>query len=780
MALLRTNQYDWRKEASSQMDDRTTEEAFAQIAMTAVANKIPTLMEEKYRIGFEIVKKKDDDENSRMLGVFAMKVGNELLFALAFFMNGEIEGTNLLYRTESRSFVPASKEWAAYLVAKSENIDGRSISKARRSEANPLMHMDRIAFPPTGEQGRMKQASTSYTTQSPEYYENELSKEEWAELTGFGPGVRLTQGRPLLAAKIKKACDSWGENIFANCSIQPGALKDFLASDLTGVFHEVLSKSAASHEVAEAIMFSYPDLSLCNQECVKQASAVEDHESLTLYVGDSLEGVKEASADKRNDYFRHGFYLDDKRPEDTLCVVFKNELQSVLESPTVSGEYEVLFVGGDLRPATVIKMTTNVPAEYSSSHDRPRTGYVILDENGLRRANSNDIMARYTGKLDESKWRDTPELRKANLLVENDTVIGIGVFSDTKEVGGVKSYLGAVGGAERNWVSGDAHWVLQNPDLKTTDDPNKVLGGSVKFIPVPIDDYAREQAHISTSTVDLQDVGKPNDLNDWMNDAFNVCDMKIDKTNGKFDIEFGGFGDHSKVKMASLTPVQAAVVLANDVEVSASSAMNLIDVPNGSSFRYFVGAPVKEASATPRVQIIDEPDFSNSFSNEYGVERQPTRRYALRTMATDQYPAPARVGDAWNPTSPNGLPSQAILETAPDKLEELAKLYNVPHVFDFAAVGTLAGMSDALPLITAAQKPLEQATDKLGRLVFGLIWFYEQFKAVYGEDDMGALKNDVTNQFERLGLLTLDLMKRADNFDKGITHNEEVSDDDED
>lgn len=144
---------DWKKQAAmTATSDSDIEKAFADQAAGFVENKLPDLMKGDYQIGFEVVKK--NDENTRMVGIFAFKVDNSLLFAPVFFLNGEIKGP-LLYRTDTKTFVPATKEWSAYLVSSLERAEGQMSPKSDRRKYPPLVQMNQINMTP----GTQKKAS---------------------------------------------------------------------------------------------------------------------------------------------------------------------------------------------------------------------------------------------------------------------------------------------------------------------------------------------------------------------------------------------------------------------------------------------------------------------------------------------------------------------------------------------------------------------------------------------------------------------------------------------
>lgn len=148
---------DWKKHAAQVHSDQDVEKAFLDQAYMFIQNKATPLMQDPYRLGFEIVYK--NDANSKMVGIFAFKVGEELIYAPAFFVNGSIKGTDLLYRHKSKTFVPLTNDWATYLVGTQQNKTGESIDKGSASADG--MNLKDIIMPPDYSRGGAKTASYS-------------------------------------------------------------------------------------------------------------------------------------------------------------------------------------------------------------------------------------------------------------------------------------------------------------------------------------------------------------------------------------------------------------------------------------------------------------------------------------------------------------------------------------------------------------------------------------------------------------------------------------------
>lgn len=147
--------YDWTAQAAATLrdkraattnDDKAIAEAFAQQAYTAIGNRDREIMKDPYLLGFEVVDKNED--NNRLVGVFAFRVGGEILLAPVFYLNGQVKGQDLLYRKGVNRFVPNTEKWITYLLGKAEDQEGRGISRRAGQEARVDLGLSRATQPP--------------------------------------------------------------------------------------------------------------------------------------------------------------------------------------------------------------------------------------------------------------------------------------------------------------------------------------------------------------------------------------------------------------------------------------------------------------------------------------------------------------------------------------------------------------------------------------------------------------------------------------------------------
>jgi hypothetical protein len=90
------------------------------IAETYILDKAPHLSD--YMLGFQLLKKNDDD--TKAAGIFAYKVGEELVYIPVFAINGDIQGHELMYLVSKDQFVPSDEKWVNYLLSRKPQEPG--------------------------------------------------------------------------------------------------------------------------------------------------------------------------------------------------------------------------------------------------------------------------------------------------------------------------------------------------------------------------------------------------------------------------------------------------------------------------------------------------------------------------------------------------------------------------------------------------------------------------------------------------------------------------------
>lgn len=155
--------YDWKKHASAVMADEDVERAFADQAFGMVGQRASKLFQAPYFLGFEMVFSNED--KTRLVGIFAFRANNDLIYAPVFFLNGQIKGQELLYRVKQKMFVPLNEEWVTYLIEKDTPDPGVAIKRNRVNKLLTGVDMTPMIFP-----RRSKHASFGEPNQGADFY----------------------------------------------------------------------------------------------------------------------------------------------------------------------------------------------------------------------------------------------------------------------------------------------------------------------------------------------------------------------------------------------------------------------------------------------------------------------------------------------------------------------------------------------------------------------------------------------------------------------------------
>lgn len=876
---------DWRKQAAmTAVNDLDIEKAVADQASGFVENKLGPLMKGDHPLGFEIVKKNDD--NTRIVGIFAFKVGRQLLFAPVFFINGDIKGP-LLYRCDTKTFVPANKEWAEYLLGKEHDEEGKGRPRTRRFENAPLVQMRRISFlPPSmlnkqasvkekNEPVAVKTVRVKATRITGKYKADDLDKEDGPELNvedsdekekpvkfaawddgsirvfvdddptphflsardaegllkGASAGISVgdydielhSNDVPFISQQILQGLPEFGmEDMLASMSKAAAMfdepknlLRDLMRDPVYGdVTTDCIIKAASdSPEFAERLA------ELCggdpaklfspkpgNAYFAKQAAAQRPEESLLSIQYSQDVMTKEAAVSR--EFFRDGFFIKDRRPEDTLSVVYE-ETPSSIQQPNTPGVYAVLTNEGKLEKGVLVLHPTEIEVgkdakeRYDSIHtyvsddhrsykENPK---LLLVKDGKAEVTTNvyaipeqdlELSGKLSDSVSEGRVYYIVDKKSGKAvgpvgIVSIDTVDGVKHMNVVQEAGWC-----CMERQPRVYLDGNvARPVTYNPDLAKSDIPGGLIGSDMGFLEVKTDRGSHfdddktpvetalkrmksgEKTYFGTYQVVKPEfsIGSAKSIDKFIFNRWGIPKVKISEalkgdldTTPKLVIEAMG------QKSAAWHKCTMMVKLAQDLNIAAPKAYEILDkVAANGSCEFYVDGLQKSGYA---LHLVDRPNFEQKFDTEFGVPMEPVQEYHLKTHALQMFEPPSAIGDAMNPTSVTGLPAMTVVTTKPENLRALADTYGLPRVFDPAVVGTLADTFNAIPLVNKYIPCIETAVDALCRLKFLYYWKTDDFNNAYGQDDMANLESQIDSEVTSLGSLLLVLLKKSDAFKK--------------
>ncbi len=199
------NDTNWKQAAAQEsVDYQAVESTFMTQAYGFVANKAKVLFRDPFRLGFEIVHR--NEKATKMVGIFAFRCNQALLYAPVFFVNGEIKGADMLYRADVKRFVPLDDAWCSFLV-RGANEEAGALQRRDSIRRQPDANMYRLAYPhrtkyasEDGEVDLEKLASYAYELIEQARRESPEDPKGWLE--------RQAEANPDLALDVAKAIES--------------------------------------------------------------------------------------------------------------------------------------------------------------------------------------------------------------------------------------------------------------------------------------------------------------------------------------------------------------------------------------------------------------------------------------------------------------------------------------------------------------------------------------------------------------------------------------------
>jgi hypothetical protein len=186
---------------------------------------------------------------------------------------------------------------------------------------------------------------------------------------------------------------------------------------------------------------------------------------------------------------------------------------------------------------------------------------------------------------------------------------------------------------------------------------------------------------------------------------------------------------------------------------------------------WYYGDPEMNKVAFPIIQNRDAI-FRTTTNQDFKVNQEYPQSFILRTSKDSLQLPPQIVGDAYDPgmgvkpdetgnSNNSGMSKEQLMTMSPDQIAQFASSNQLPNVFEHGLVGSLVQVYDSIAMIDKYLPDMEEALDRMGRILFLFYWKPRDFEDAYGADDMTNLENQILSNFKSFGSLTLDLLKRS-------------------
>lgn len=777
--------YDWKKAAAQVIDDNTVERAFMDQAYGFLVNKAGKLMRDPHRLGFEVVYK--NDNNTRMVGIFAFRVNDQIVYVPVFFLNGEIKGTDLLYRQETKSFVPLNEEWVTFLTEKGSYEAGEGSDKKEFSRSRNHVRFEDIANPPAG-----KRASAAG---DPEDLQTFADVDK----------VILNSHKKLLPAEGKLVevgvSDKKAGELLHKFIVEDGGME---------AVEKIATWMRDSFEFTEALVTNIDEKDYLPEDISVKSASAPATPKLVLFTGgfgetEHTQLFKSAADDESKNkfaekFFSQGYYLWDDRAPSDITPIYKDrdERVEMIGSP---GIYEVLMQDGTFRKAFVAPRSDkefgdggpeccssiggyygnspggtpySIPTSGSGmSNFQPYQTVVFMDgekEWSARQGIHGKFLKDKVTAIKEGDLNEKPSSGKAYVIFDDEsgTLSGPLYFLSVSDKDGVGLYE-TVG---RYGTSQTKHFT-HNPDIAESNYDTNFLGSHVYFIPVGVESYKKEKdspysdgrEYHRFNPKDRLDVeiGTSSTLDSWIRGYVKSASILYEPDTDCFSWK-NGPRDQSDF----MPGVEMVAKLAYMGFAATDIDAVLNETKESGETRWYYGDPEMDmAKVAFPITLAREAIFRTTTDSDFFVNREYPQSFALPTAKDSRQDAPQMVGDAYDPgmgrkvDDGDGVSRDKLMTMSPEEIAQFASSKNLPNVFEHGLVGSLVQVYDSIAMIDKYLPDMEEGLDRLGRILFLFYWKPRDFEDAYGTDDMTNLENQLLSNFKSYGSLVLELLRKS-------------------
>jgi hypothetical protein len=698
------------------------EKTFSDLAYTTLRDRASPLLD--YLIGFQMLKQ--EEEGRRAVGIFGFEIDGKVYYGPVFFLNGEVRGLDSLYSVDGDLFVPLVESWINAIINKRQLEVGKVDTRSGNERG--------VRVP---SYVRLKTLPSSHGTVN----------------------LKLAADHMLAARDYDDVIDV------------PEALRQAGAVTL---FKEAMAKHPRLREAVE----QFYDMMDFTQPQAQEKKAAETR-PVTLINSVTAEGVDALTDEQRKTIMEGGVAVIDKRPEVNKSVLYATEARRVLENPTEGGLYDVLWADGSVEPAFVMPTTDALPTFFvmrlsDGKHCEidGRQIYTLrqyskaeyakqLDEAGKVPSDVTPgdvaVFASYDGVCSEGfciRQKDSG-LNGTVVLTPQDVYYckSNGLFRS--------SPIGYSEAPSRN------RWRRPNPNDRVE---SIIVGGFGSKEPI----YTGNKLVVNDKGFRAIIVNRAKFLS-------KETYVQEEYTENKPDVQLAetDFGDYDTVIRQLQKSAQEVVTWRTDNQInirdqrgtavlnktaaiahlifnhglSESDARLVVDGVRNDTQTYYV----KYASSFEGFQQFPPDDIDQTYGNEmtaYMPGQVPISVQSVQTPRDNRefymYQSPFAGGGHEG----NGInnPLSEVMQAASTGQKE---------VFDASVLGSLLKSHAPVELVDRFMPTIVTGMDRLGRILFLLMWHYDEFEERYGENDLSELLDNLKSTFNNLGEVVMFLKKRT-------------------
>lgn len=738
---------NWKQAASQEsVDYQAVESTFMTQAYGFVANKAKVLFRDPFRLGFEIVHR--NEKATKMVGIFAFRCNNSLLYAPVFFVNGEIKGADMLYRAEVKRFVPLDDEWCSFLVRGANEEAGSSLRRdsiRRQPDAN----MYRLAYP---------------------------HRTKYAAEGDLDPEFEKLAGSELFMEMMRHCSQDDGSPSL----LIPRAIKDGGPDFLVKLANLIEGSDIASRFVAEN--YTTADLTLDPDWCVKKAAEaaaaidpMDRYRNSVILVREL--GFAKSAADRKG-IANHGYAMEDYRELGAV-----NATTDVVEDPALTeinspGVVSVMDIDGESFDALLVASSDRWMKNRKGGFDEPAypddEGRQTLVTLSGKAAEYVSFYGRRQDRIIGSYKEDKSDLEKCFVKPSSAKVGKVYILVCKESLRASEPFIVAEKSGKvfttTNLYGSDRADLVFKPDASDTDPDRGFVNDTFALIELKTE---KEEGHDYIKTVWTKTLMAPAQLNTWLRTcggATHSKDITITKEpSGLFTLSADGSDGFRKVAR-SLDRMSAHLSLAGDYEMRVDKAGELLDHAEDKGVtRFRLFDTVSKSGYVTRMN--PEQEWLTGYDPVLNARMQFPQQQTLGTTTPERPQQHHRIGDRYMGEAPtahydeedDGLPEDALMGQSPEELAAMAQKYDMPQIFDHQVIGSLAGNTyDTIEQVRQYVPDLETGVDRYARILFLLRYRPADFEEAYGKDELLEMEQELSSLFAMAGKTLLRMLKRFD------------------
>lgn len=782
-------------------NDTQFEQAFSNLAHAFIKDKAPSLLD--HEVGFQLMDRNED--NTKAIGIFGFKVGNQWLYAPVFFLNGDMKGTELLYLKDQDQFVPMKENWLNYILQRKPNVMGEETD--RNLQRLGVLSPDLQAFsrPPakfaSANNMQAGEAAFAYFATT-----NPLKDEKFADVKSL-PDFLKEAGFTVIKSLIKgmEAYPSVAEaieNIYGLEAIKKAAAEGVKAEDKEAAANKpkwlkqkatgLKTPEKESPEKPKGVMEAYNG-HVENKVIREKASAVAILTVKTVV----QRGVGFEPTDKeKENIITEGFSVRDERPE--TAVAYEVQTPLSLSSPACTGIFDILC-----RPTSFCKSLVL----YAPMGPKGSVNFAtVLDLEGSKKRWTNihpgNLWARERMvQANEFRefCRELPEV-KATSLKEDGLYVLINENKDCTLPFRVKESLDSDEGMACFKVEFMDYASAGRPaNLPTINDRNKDTYWGYNREAQPYGCGCSAILHLTN-----KEGGRMRNMHNefYVPQGTKVIELEAAGTDHadrseKPAIEYGNQLDVQKAIFEKTAGLQirhtGSEVDVNGVKLSPTDAtIHLIQ--NWCLREKQAKAIIKNASDNKVVKYrVDFPEGYEQLFIKRAAPGDQIDRTMMSTLGAPPFPSPpsgleqTMLGSVQSqypqqealpvmPSSVNLVGNEQVYDPRLPDPRTMAIGYQAAQtgqkeVFDTSMIGSLLKNVRSDSMVDKYLGDLMKGMDRIGRILFSFYWHGEEMQDRYGKKDMPELEESLRNAFEAVGDVVLFLkQKTVEPFpDEGFT-----------